>query len=71
MSSRLDYQKRAVGCAARAATAGNDHARDVWREMEKYWRKRAAENDAPLVPEPPSKVDDPPAMKGPRPKVEG
>jgi hypothetical protein len=53
MSTKLEYQKRAVGCAARAATAGNDQARNVWREMEKYWRKRAEDNEAPLVPEQP------------------
>jgi hypothetical protein len=57
MSDKLDYQKRAVDCAARAATAINDQAREVWREMEKYWRRRADGHDTPLVPEQPSKMD--------------
>ena len=57
MSSKLTFKKRAVDCAARAATVGNDHARGVWREMEKYWRMRAEEqDDTPLVPEPPAET---------------
>ncbi len=48
MSDKHDYQKRAVDCAARAALAANDKTREVWREMEKYWRKRADENRLPV-----------------------
>jgi hypothetical protein len=48
---KLDYQKRAVDCAARAATSTTDEARAVWREMERYWRKRSLRDDVPLVPD--------------------
>ena len=51
MTAKLVYQKRAVDCAARAASAKTDKARDVWHRMEKYWRRRADECDVPLVPE--------------------
>ena len=51
MSTKLAYQKRAVDCAARASSATSDHARDIWREMERYWRRRAERDEAPLVPD--------------------
>jgi hypothetical protein len=40
MAKTFDYRKRADECSLRAATASNDQAREVWREMESYWRKR-------------------------------
>jgi hypothetical protein len=40
MPKTFDYAKRADECQLRAATAANDQAREVWREMEAYWRKR-------------------------------
>jgi hypothetical protein len=46
----IDFSKRADDCALHAATAHNDRAREVWAKMEKYWRKRAAGAEAPLVP---------------------
>ena len=50
----IDFSKRADECALYRATAHNDRARDVWANMEKYWRKRAAGAEAPLVPAHPS-----------------
>ena len=49
-----DFSKRADDCALHAATALNDRAREVWAKMEKYWRKRAAGAEAPLVPAQPT-----------------
>ncbi|MGH6768086.1 MAG: hypothetical protein ACRECO_03580 [Xanthobacteraceae bacterium] len=50
MAKTFDYRERADECALHAATAANDRAREVWGEMERYWRKRAQEVEAPLVP---------------------
>ena len=50
----IDFSKRADDCALHAATALNDRAREVWAKMEKYWRKRAAGSEAPLVPAQPT-----------------
>jgi hypothetical protein len=46
MAKAFDYEKRAQECALHAATAANDQARDVWRQLEVYWRKRAADSSA-------------------------
>ena len=51
MTTKDDYQKKAVDCAARAVTTPSEQARLYWLGMEKYWRKRAEEVDAPLVPD--------------------
>ncbi|MPZ38615.1 MAG: hypothetical protein GEU95_11195 [Rhizobiales bacterium] len=52
--SDIDFNKRADECALHAATAHNEHAREVWAKMEQYWRKRAAGAEAPLVPDQPT-----------------
>ena len=51
MEQDTDFSRHADECALHAATAHNDHARQVWKKMEQYWRKRAAGMDAPLVPD--------------------
>jgi hypothetical protein len=50
MIKRFDYAERAEDCALHAATAANDQARDVWRKMEAYWRKRNEETSRSILP---------------------
>jgi hypothetical protein len=53
MRKKFDFKERADECALRAATARNDRAREVWVKMEEYWRRRAANSEATLVPKQP------------------
>jgi len=41
MIARFDYHDRIIACAQWAETAPNDHAKLVWKEMERFWRQRA------------------------------
>ena len=45
----INYQERISECACRAATADNPQVRDIWKRMEEFWRKRAA-NALPATP---------------------
>jgi hypothetical protein len=48
VAKSFDYEKRAQECALRAATAANDQAREVWRQLEAYWLKRASDRSAAI-----------------------
>ena len=41
MIGPFDYQERISECARWAEKAANDQAKEVWKEMERFWRQRA------------------------------
>jgi hypothetical protein len=41
MIGPFDYQERISTCAQWAERASNDRAKEVWKEMERFWRQRA------------------------------
>ncbi|MPZ38614.1 MAG: hypothetical protein GEU95_11190 [Rhizobiales bacterium] len=41
MIGTFDYQERISECAQWAEKAANDQAREIWKEMERFWRQRA------------------------------
>jgi hypothetical protein len=41
MVGPFDYQQRMSECAQWAEHAANDKAKEVWKEMERFWRQRA------------------------------
>jgi hypothetical protein len=63
MIGPFDYQERISECARWAEKAANDRAREVWKEMERFWRQRAIwaylQPDTPLQPGTPLDTDIP------------
>ena len=47
MAKQFDFEQRAKECAQHAEAAVNEQAREVWRRMQAYWLKRAAETRTP------------------------
>jgi hypothetical protein len=45
----FDYVHHAAECSVQAAISSNDQAREVWRKMEAFWRKRIEET-TPVKP---------------------
>lgn len=41
MIGTFDYRERVSECAQWAEKAANDHAKVLWKEMERFWRQRA------------------------------
>lgn len=42
MIATFDYQERIRACAHWAEAATNERAKAVWKDMERFWRQRAA-----------------------------
>jgi hypothetical protein len=63
MIGPFDYQQRINECAQWAENAANDQAKEIWKEMERFWRQRAIwaylQPDTPLQPDPPRDTDIP------------
>lgn len=41
MIGTFDYRERISECHRWAEKAANDQARELWKEMERFWRERA------------------------------
>jgi hypothetical protein len=41
MIGPFDYRERIGECAQWAEKAANDQAKELWKEMERFWRQRA------------------------------
>jgi hypothetical protein len=52
MIGTFDYHERISECAQWAEKAANDQAKGLWKEMERFWRRRATrfdrKSDTPL-----------------------
>ena len=60
MIGTFDYQERISECAQWAEKAANDQAKELWKEMERFWRRRAIrshlKSDVPMAAETSSDV---------------
>ena len=41
MIGTFDYRERISECQQWAERAANDQAKELWKEMERFWRERA------------------------------
>jgi hypothetical protein len=55
MIGTFDYQERIGECAQCAEKAANDQAKLLWKDIERFWRQRAAGGGPKPAPELPSR----------------